>query len=304
MIIEANGRINDFLTVAGTIMYPAYIIKGSKTSLMIDAGINMFGPLYLKAIKKIVGNEAKLDLLFVTHSHYDHVGAVPYLKRQIPGMMFGGVKKVGDLLGKDKVIKRMNTLSEFQRETYKEIVGDADVRIESVKLDLELKEGDIVDLGGITCKVYETNGHTNDSLSFFLPEDGILFTGEALGLPNIENMDKPHVVFLSSSLDYLNSIKKLKALNPKALCFGHGWILTGDDVPAFFEKATNYTYEYIDLIKTYLGKVDNDVKKAIEIMGKKEYYDTGDITQERNAYMTNLSAQVKLVAEMTGQKSV
>ena len=277
-------------------MYPAYIVHGKEKNLMIDAGINLYGPLYLKTIETVLSGPDKLDYLFVTHSHYDHLGAAPYLKRKLPGLKFGGAQKISDLFQKDSVLARMNKLSDFQRETYKDIVGNENVVIEPVTLDIPLKEGDKIDLGSMTCEVHETPGHTNDSISFFIPEQKILFPGEALGLPNDREKEKPHVIFLSSSDDYIRSIERLKALKSRTICFGHGWVLTGDDASDYFSFALDYTVEYIRLIKSYLKRADGNVDEAIKAMAHEQYDATGAIAQERNAYITNLTAQVKHIA--------
>jgi len=43
--------------------------------------------------------------------------------------------------------------------------------------------------------------------------------------------------------------------------------------------------------------VNGDIEKAIELITLEEYDKKGLIYQERNAYISNLSAQVKLVAK-------
>ena len=168
---------------------PAFLYCGEKP-VLFDPGVSAFGPLYLEKIMQNLKDPSSL-ILALTHSHFDHLGSVPYMKRQIPKLEFGGSPVVGDILKKESVIKRMNQMSEHQRQSYEEIAGDEDVHIESVALDFSLKEGDKIDLGGITCEIYETPGHTRDSISFFLPEEGILFPGEAVGLPDLENIEKP-----------------------------------------------------------------------------------------------------------------
>ena len=297
MISYAEGNINDTISVAGDTLYPAYIVRGTEKNIMIDAGINQCGPMYLKGIEKILGDPALLDFLIVTHSHYDHVGAVPYLKRKIPGLQFGGAPMVGKLMQKKSVIEHMNRLSSFQEAVYKDSVGNEDVRIDSIKLNIPLKEGNIIDLGGITCEVYETPGHTRDSLSFFLPEQGVLFSGEALGLPDPEKKELAHVIFLSSAGDYIRSIEKLTALKPKTICFGHGFVITGSDVEPFLKNTHDQTFTHIKMIKTYLAEANGDVGKAIDAIMEDEYDKPRNIPQERNAYLTNLSAQVRHVAE-------
>jgi glyoxylase-like metal-dependent hydrolase (beta-lactamase superfamily II) len=295
---HAAGKINEFISVAGNPFYPAYVVKGKKKNLMIDAGLNLFAPLYMKSLDEILGDAGSLHYLFTTHSHYDHLGSMPYLKRKIPGLVTGGHSRINSIIGRESVITMMNRLSDIQRAMFRAITGDEDVRLETFSLDMELKEGDTIDLGGLTCVVYETPGHTKDSLSYYIPEIKTLLPGECLGVPGGKAGDSAQVEFLSSYDDYLNSIKKMQSLKPEIICHAHGWIFTGGDVQEFIEKSLNATSVYRELIENYLEESGGDVKKAIDIMIKKEYDEKGEIFQERNAYITNLAAQVAHIASL------
>lgn len=296
MKTQASGNINDYISVAGNPYYPGYVIKGKKKNLMIDAGINLYGPLYIKTLKEILGDAENLHYLFTTHSHYDHLGSMPYLKRKIPGLITGGNSRINSIIGKESVIARMNQLSDIQRPMFREITGDEDVRLEIFSLDTGLKEGDRIDLGGLTCEVYETPGHTRDSISFYIPEIRALFPGECLGVPEGKAGNSAQVEFLSSYDDYLNSLKKMQALDTEILCHGHGWVFTGEDVPEFIGKSLKATSVYRELIEKYLEETGGDIKKSIDIMFKKEYEEKGEIYQEKNAYIANLTAQVTHIA--------
>ena len=170
MKLQAQGDIGKWISVGGKYFYPAYIIKGTEKNLMIDSGINMMGPAYVASLEKIFGDKNALDYIFATHSHFDHLGAIPYLKRKLPFLKAGAAERVGRLMRKESVLNLMNALSELQRGLFQEIVGNEDVRIEAVNFEFNLKEGDRFDLGGLTCEVYEVPGHTGDSLAFFIPE--------------------------------------------------------------------------------------------------------------------------------------
>jgi glyoxylase-like metal-dependent hydrolase (beta-lactamase superfamily II) len=292
----AYGDINEYVSIAGNPFYPAYVVKGRGKNLMIDAGINLLAPLYIKSLTQILGDFSKLNYLFTTHSHYDHLGSIPYIKNKIPGLITGGSPKVNSIIQKESVISRMNILSDIQRPMFREITGDEDVRLETFSLNMELKEGDRIDLGGLTCVVYETPGHTKDSMSYYIPEIETLFHGECLGVPEGKTGESVQVEFLSSFDDYINSIKKIQSLNPKILCHAHGWIFTEEDVPEFIEKSINSTFVYRKLIEEYIDEAGGDVKNAILLMIKREYEEKGVIYQEKNAYIANLTAQVTHIA--------
>ena len=195
---QAKGQIHERIIAIPNAWYPAYIVRGEKKNLMIDAGVNLLGPRYLASIKDILGNPERLDYLFLTHSHYDHAGSAHYLKQRIPGLKIGAHKRVADLLQKPSVLEMMNRLSRNHVELLKYNTAGEDLTLHPFEIDFSLKQGDEFDLGGLTCRVYEAPGHTRDSLAFYFPEIKALFPSEACGVLQGETGSEMQVEFLSS----------------------------------------------------------------------------------------------------------
>ena len=296
MKLQADGDFGEWITVGGNHFYPAYIIKGRQKHLMIDAGINLMGPAYIVSLEKIFGDKNALGYVFVTHSHFDHLGAIPYLKRNLTYLQAGAFDRVGTLMKKKSVLDLMTYLSELQRFFFQNIVGDEDVHIEAVDFEINLKDGDRFDLGGVTCEVYEVPGHTNDSLAFLIPEIRALFAGEACGIPESDKDSPIQVEFLSSYDDYVSSLDKLIGLQPKLIGMGHMWVFTDDDATDFLKRSRKATPLYRKLIETYLDAANGDIDSAVQSMAKKEYDEKGTIAQPRESYLVNLKAQVRQVA--------
>ncbi len=293
---QAKGQIHERIIAIPNPWYPAYIVRGEKKNLMIDAGVNLLGPRYLAAIREIFGNTEQLSYLFLTHSHYDHIGSAYYLKRQIPGLKTGAHERLDGLLHKPSVMEMMNMLSGNHVELLKYNTAGDDLTLHPFEIDNILKQGDEFDLGGLTCHVYETPGHTRDSISFYFPEIKALFPGEACGVLQGETGNMMQVEFLSSYQDYIDSLKLMISLKPETVCLGHGWMLSQDDAANFLRNSLAETFRYRDLIESYLTAAGGDVEKATQHMGHDEYDIKGGILQERRAYMTNLAAQVKHIA--------
>ena len=296
MKYHAQGAFSKQFNAIGMRLVPAYLFQGSKCNVLFDAGVSFAGPLYYHALNQIFGNSQSLDYLFITHSHWDHCGALSYLKRYIPNMKIGGHHTVSGLFQKDSVIRTIRLYNDMiqddQHSAYRR-----HVRFDGAGVDLPFKDGEIINLGDARCLVYETPGHTRDSVSYFIPEAEILISGEALGVPLGKDGEGVQVEFLNSYDDYLSSIQKLAALKPKILCMAHEWVFTDDDVMRYFEKSYSETIVYRKLIERYLDETNGDVAQAIEVMTRKEYDETGTIYQTRFAYVLNLTAQIAHVAD-------
>lgn len=296
MIRKAIGSVTKEVSAAGHYIYPGYMIRGSSKNLMIEAGINILGPVYLENIGQFFGDENLLDLIFVTQSHYDHLGALPYLKRLLPHLKIGAAPRVRDLMQNPKVLSTMNFLS----DALCDYVGNdmpatqEDTTIRAIAFDMGLREGDVIDLGGISCHVYETPGHTRDHLSFYLPELSILFPGEALGNPAGDGTEVK-VEFVTSYTDYIASIEKLYDLDPDIIAMSHMYVYHGDDARKHMDRTLKATIDYRLLIEKYLDQAQGDLKTAVDLMVAVEYDGKGNILMERNAYMANLAAQIKAV---------
>lgn len=67
-----------------------------------------------------------------------------------------------------------------------------------------LADGDVVTVGGLEVRVLSTPGHTDDSLTFFIPADGALLTGDTV-------LGRGTTVLHRLS-DYLRSLDRLRGL--------------------------------------------------------------------------------------------
>ncbi|HKV87465.1 MAG TPA: MBL fold metallo-hydrolase [Candidatus Dormibacteraeota bacterium] len=87
----------------------------------------------------------------------------------------------------------------------------------SVRRFPELGDGDVVRVGTLNLTALHTPGHSGDHLSFVIPEDGAVFTGDL-----ILGRGSSMVTFPEGDVAaYLRSLDRLAALNPRLLFPGH-----------------------------------------------------------------------------------
>lgn len=163
-----------------------YLILGDWNKLedqntLIDSGVDDFVLKQLESIPTGLGKK-KVSQIIITHEHFDHKGGVKYLKPVLNPTVYA-FNKNDDLIDV-KVIDGM-----------KIIVGDKEAIL------------------------FHTPGHSNDSISVYVPSEGILFTGD-LPLGAHSKGD----TFTST---YLNTLKKLSLLDVKDIYPGHGMPILG-----------------------------------------------------------------------------
>jgi glyoxylase-like metal-dependent hydrolase (beta-lactamase superfamily II) len=85
--------------------------------------------------------------------------------------------------------------------------------------DCLLQGGDTLQVGGATIEVIDTPGHTLGSISRYLREERVLFTGDTvLGLGTVAIFPPPH----GDMALYMQSLERLKSYDATLLCPGHG----------------------------------------------------------------------------------
>ncbi len=275
---------------------PAFICDDDPP-IIFDPGVSAFGPLYYKKLAPVVKGKTRPLMMLLTHSHFDHCGAAPYLLRKFPDARVGASIRAAEVLQKQSaidLIQRFN--AEYEKEMARELAGE-DTSFSGIVVDVPLKEGDRVELSKDNCfQVFETPGHTRDCLSYFFTGSGTLIAGEAAGVPE---GDFIHSVFLASYEDYINSIEKLHTLKAAALCIAHVGILTGKrQIADYLETSLKAAQDYRAKIECYLEKFNGDKEKVVSAIVAEEYDAKPHHIVNRNPFIMNLQAKINAVCNL------
>lgn len=280
------GRLDEGIFAIGNGYFPSYIVIGEKTA-MIDAGVTVMGPVYKKDILSLTHN-GKIDFLLLTHSHFDHCGAIPYLRRNLPPFRVLASPVAKEVFQKEKAMEHIISLN---REIEKMAPPqEEDISIVRIDVDMELRDGHFVDLGkGVKIEVLETPGHTRCGLSFYIPSKKAIFFGEAGGV--IEKDGKIRPQFLSSYSQYVGSIEKMKKLDIEIIGLAHGGALIGEEAKNYLERSLRETILFKEKIIEYFRKY-RDKEKVIDAIFEEDFK---NISQPKTPYMLNLRASVSAI---------
>lgn len=170
----------------------AYLIDAKRKTL-VDAGID--------GARVLERTGAGIDLIVLTHCHYDHVAAVP----EIVAATGAKVAMHKDDLACLKS-DRISASAMFGR------------RSPAFRVDIVLQGGDTIDLGDAKLRVIHTPGHTPGSICLYDGDSRIMFTGDTV----FEGGSFGRTDIGGSPEHMISSLEALTKYDVTALYPGHG----------------------------------------------------------------------------------
>jgi len=181
----------------GPLMENAYLLVDpvAREAIMVDPGDD--GDRLVRAIE---GSGASLEAIWLTHAHFDHIGAVGQLRRRFDVPVF---------LHEDDLA--LFDAGPMQAAAWGiPFAGDQAPR-------RRFREGDLVKVGRFSFEVMHTPGHAPGHVT--LVGQGIALVGDCLFAGSVGRSDLP----LASPADLDRSLARLAALPPETRVLpGHG----------------------------------------------------------------------------------
>jgi glyoxylase-like metal-dependent hydrolase (beta-lactamase superfamily II) len=214
--------------------------------MIIGGGMSWVAPALEKQFSAMDFDLSRIRYLVITHSHFDHCGAVPYLKRKFPQakiLASAYAQRVFSLKKAVQFIAAMNDRM-LEKTHADEEAGRLNLKFDGIQVDQTISDQDIVDLGnGITVRFLETPGHTQCSLAAYVPSLKIFFPSDAAAFPSFDGKGAAHPSPQYDFRLYLGSLKKLAALEVEILAFEHHGFLRGAEARQFLIQATGQAEE-------------------------------------------------------------
>lgn len=204
-----------------------FLIIGSEKTALYDCGMAYCGKYTVENIKKILAaqNRRQLDYVFLSHSHYDHMGALSYIRKAFPEVTVYGGEKAQSVLKRPNAKKLIKELGTSARDLFTP-GSTEEILVDDLEVDVALHDGDEISLGDEKIVAMETKGHTDCSMSYALEPVKLLFASESTGI--LETGEYVHTPFLKSYHDAMDSMKKCMDYNAKYLCLPHFGLLPKD----------------------------------------------------------------------------
>jgi glyoxylase-like metal-dependent hydrolase (beta-lactamase superfamily II) len=209
----------------------AGIIVGGEVTLIVDTGANAMAAATIHGYASLA-RPANMLVALNTEGHFDHIGGNCWFRDR-------GI----DVWGHESIRR---TEAEFQSEIeeFNKLIPEADrrQRLEGnafyagtrlANPNRTLREDMHIDLGGLRAEILLTPGHTPGNIAVWVPQDGVVFTGDAL-----VNLYTPNLAAGGPTewRMWLDSLIRLDRLEPQIAVPGHGPVVFGDAAPALIRS--------------------------------------------------------------------
>jgi glyoxylase-like metal-dependent hydrolase (beta-lactamase superfamily II) len=214
-----------------------YLVMDDITAL-VETGFSVQIPDILEAVDKLGYDIRKLSYIIPTHVHPDHAGAAGLLARKLPQTTVVAYSRAAKVLADPFILERL--MQGFQQvfgdgapERFGEMLPIAEERFVLVQ------DGESIPLGERELRVIHTPGHDPNHLCFLDTKSRGLFCGDALGAYFSDIKGRlPSCILGSDPILILQTIDKLRELDPAILLFSHGGA-TGEVVEIIQDVASD-----------------------------------------------------------------
>ena len=266
-----------------------FLLDDGKTSILFDTCFGFNGYRMAEKVKELLG-ERKLDYIFLSHSHYDHVLGAPYVLKLYPEAVVVAGEYAATIFAKPTARNIMRNLDRKYADTCG--IGAYEDLIDELKVDVTVNDGDEIKCGDMTFSVIALPGHTKDSIAFYLQEKKLLLGSETLG--GYFGNDTYLPFFLVGYQMSLDAFEKVKKMDIDYMLLPHYGVVDKAETQRFLKNAEWTFRDTAEKIVTLYeaGKTEED---ALAYYKERFYKDNVIPTYPVNAFLLNTSIMIALI---------
>jgi glyoxylase-like metal-dependent hydrolase (beta-lactamase superfamily II) len=218
----------------------AGFVVGEDVTLVVDTGANTLAAASVHGYASAVRPSNQLRVVN-TEKHFDHIGGNSFFRDRGIDIWAHAILHRTEEEFQAEIAEFNGEISNAaRRERGEASCFYAGTRLvnpnQAIALDTRFE------LGNFAVEILLTPGHTSTNLSVWVPDDGVIFTGDCLINGYLPNLD-------AGALDdwktWLKSLDRIAALRPQTVIAGHGPVAQGGDVPRIIDTVRRILEESI-----------------------------------------------------------
>ena len=246
MLIEQPCKLAEGIYLLGEKQSLVYLVMG-KEAMIIGGGMNWIAPKLEEQLIRFEIKATEIKYLVIQHSHFDHCGAAPYLKRRFPNLKILATESARQILSKSKVINYIEMVNKFIIDAYglQEQYEKMDLKIDAIEVDETVGDNSIIDLGGgREVQFIETPGHSRCAVAAYIPGSKAIFPTDAAPCPvgSIEKLARPSPQYDFTL--YKQSLMKMLNYDIDICGFDHFAAVTGPEAVKVLQNGLAQSIEY------------------------------------------------------------
>ncbi len=220
-VIEMNFQAGHRLGVN------VYLIDGGSEWILIDIGWLDTLEEIIELIRKMDFNLSACKMLVATHADVDHIQGLARAKELLKTRVAAHPASIGPIENGDEILT-------FARIKAQNIAFP----MPPCQVDVQLNEGDVIQVGSVRLQVWHTPGHTEGQLSFKMGK--LLFSGDNIYKDSCVGVIDAH--HGSEIPKFLRSLERIKKDDSEFLLPSHGPVFRRDN--AILQKAIDRLTQY------------------------------------------------------------
>lgn len=235
-----KGHVGERLYLLGDADVPVYLYQfDDRGWALFEGGAAAKSEMIWRQLNALV-DPREVEYWFITHSHFDHCGALMALYSRLPNVSVVANQETAQHWQSQRALDVIARLNQEALESPIEFTPLDTIPVQIVRAN------DCIHLGNQSLLlVLATPGHATDQIAYYDKVNKRLFCADALGELHVKSMTWRPLMF-SNVDDYRRTIRKLGQLEVQELIPGHGGVVCGREINTLMLEADKAAEQLIE----------------------------------------------------------